>query len=236
MPRVASLLALVVLLLVGPATARAERWRRPVDGVVVGAFAYAREAPFAAGRRRGIDLRAAPGSVVRAACSGVVRFAGPTPRGRGVTVRCGRLRATHLGLGHVVVRRGAVVVAGARLGTLGPRGVLRLGARVEGDRFGYRDPLVLLGAGGALAPPPVLGPAPRRASRPPRPGSARVLAPPPARPRPASAPAPPAAFAALALVAAGLGLGALATRARRGSRARTRAAAGAGSGEAVVRR
>ena len=47
----------------------------PVPGEVVRAFAYAGD-PFARGHHRGLDLAAAPGAPVRAACSGRVTFAG----------------------------------------------------------------------------------------------------------------------------------------------------------------
>jgi hypothetical protein len=142
-----------LLLLPRPAGAAArERWRWPLHGDVVGAFHYTPRNAFAAGARRGIDIAASPGAAVRSACRGRVTFAGPVPGGRGlgVTVRCGDLVATHLGLGRVTVRRGAVVGAGRRLGLVGPAGRLRLGARRAAARFGYIDPLGLLGAD----PPP----------------------------------------------------------------------------------
>src|ERR687885_446502 len=141
----ASLLALLVPRpagAAGPSLLR-DRWRWPVHGDVAGRFAYARERPFAAGARRGIDIAAAPGAAVRSACRGRGTFAGAVPGGRGlgVTVRCGALVATHLGLGRLAVRRGAWVTAGTRLGALGPDGRFRLGARRAADRFGYVDPL-----------------------------------------------------------------------------------------------
>ena len=70
-----------VLVLAAPAHA----WRRPVPGPVARGFAYSPADPFAAGRHRGADFTARPGEAVRAACSGVVAYAG-----RGVvTLRCG---------------------------------------------------------------------------------------------------------------------------------------------------
>jgi hypothetical protein len=119
----------------------------------------------------------------------------------------------------VVVRPGARVRAGAALGAAGPAGRVRLGARLRGRRFGYVDPLRLLGPD-RPAPPPVapLG-------RAPRPGSAPTARRPAARPvvrvavpRPADAPAPaipPAAWAGLVLLAAGVPLGGLVRRGRR---------------------
>src|SRR4051794_36779348 len=124
----ASLFALLVPRPAGAAPSlRDHRWRWPEDGTVVGRFAYARSAPFTAGARRGIDIAAAPGAAVRAACRGRVAFAGAVPGGRGlgVTVRCGALVATHLGLVRLAVRRGAPVGPRARLGSGGPGGAAR---------------------------------------------------------------------------------------------------------------
>lgn len=175
MPRRALALVVVLAPCCGPVTdVRAgERWRRPVEGRVVAGFAYDREAPFVAGRRRGIDLVARPGAVVRAACSGRVSFAGRVPgrASQGVTVRCGRLVATHLGL-VPRVRRGVAVARGAPVGVLGASGVLRLGARQGEDRFGYVDPRALLGGGGPPVPVPVPALRPGRRS----PGLARRVA------------------------------------------------------------
>src|SRR5689334_22971110 len=165
MPRSAlsSLLVVAVLAVVfagaGPAGA-GERWRRPVPGgAVAGAFDFERAAPYQRGRRRGIDLSGRPGAPVLAACTGVVTYRGRVPgrSGRGVSIRCGRLVATELGLSATTVRRGGAVTAGARIGTLGPAGRLRLGARVATDRHGYLDPLALMGDEHApVAPPPAV--------------------------------------------------------------------------------
>jgi hypothetical protein len=227
---------LLALLLPRPAAAAAhERWRWPLHGDVVGAFRYTPGHPFAAGARRGIDIAAPRGATVRAACLGRVTFAGPVAGGRGlgVSVRCGALVATHLGLGRLAVRRGAWVAAGARLGVVGAAGRLRLGARRRSARFGYVDPLGLLGAG----PPPVgRGPGPSPLGRAPRGPLAPRLAPPPGRlaPRPARAEAdaaasrapgvPGLAWGGLVLLAAGLPLGGLMHRRRRRRAARALAA------------
>jgi murein DD-endopeptidase MepM/ murein hydrolase activator NlpD len=218
-----------VLALVMPrGAAGAGGWRWPLRGPVVGAFHVWPHAPFARGQRRGIDVSAPPGTVVRAACSGRVMFAGPLPRrGLAVSVRCGALVATHLGLGRLAARTGSRVVAGAPLGRLGASGRLRLGARRAGDRRGYLDPLTLLRD--EASAPPHLGPAPR-AWRPRPPRRARPV------PRPLAAPTRPAptpattsrhlawpAYPALALVAGALPVGGLVRRRRRraGAVART---------------
>lgn len=143
------LLASLLLWLMAPANADGSPmpWRLPVGrATLIGPFRFDRARPFAAGQRRGVDLAARRGAPVLAACAGRVTYAGPVPRGgRGVSVRCGALIATHLGLSRVRVGRGAVVLAGQRLGDVGPAGVVRLGARVAGRRWGYVDPLALLG-------------------------------------------------------------------------------------------
>jgi hypothetical protein len=237
-------LALLALLVPRPPAGGAalhERWRWPVRGDVVGAFRYAPRHPFAAGGRRGVDIAAAPGAVVRSACAGRITYAGPVPgRGLGVTVRCGALVATHLGLGRLAVRRGARLRPGGRLGAVGSAGRLRLGARRAAERFGYVDPLRLL----APDPPPAghaptapLGRAPQARRLPPAPAPVAqppVPAVPPAPspvaprpvPRPRARPAaatrapvagsiPRAAWGGLVLLAAGVPLGGLVRRRRR---------------------
>jgi murein DD-endopeptidase MepM/ murein hydrolase activator NlpD len=207
-----------VVALLLPRGAAGAGWRWPLRGPVVGAFHLSPRAPFARGQRRGIDVSAPPGAVVRAACAGRVSYAGPVPRrGLAVSVRCGALAATYLGLGRLAVRAGSRLAAGQGLGTLGPAGRLRLGARRAADRRGYLDPLSLLA--GDRPAPPRLGPAPR----PVRPRAGRRRARPAARPRafvPGSAPASPRlpwpAYPALALVASALPVGGLMRRRRRG--------------------
>lgn len=141
---------------VGAATA-AQRWRMPVPtAAVIGAFSFEPAAPYAGGQRRGIDLRGVAGARVVAACAGVVTYAGRVPGwGRGISLRCGGLVATELGLGSVAVGRGARLWPGATVGRLAPRGLLRLGARRVGVRQGYVDPLGLLGGGERPVPPAV---------------------------------------------------------------------------------
>ena len=154
-----------------------------------------------------------------------------------MSVRCGALVATHLGLDRPAVRRGAVVAAGDRLGRVGPSGRMRLGARRAAARFGYVDPLALLA--GDQDPGPPAGPAPAPVPRgrspllaPPRPANAPRLVRPAGAPRPLSAPAadprvpaagpadpapaiPGLAWAGLVVLAAGIPLGGLIHRRRR---------------------
>jgi hypothetical protein len=211
-------LAVVALLTTLLVTSRAEAaWRWPVGGEVARAFLVRPSEPYGAGQHRGVDLAARPGTVVRSACTGRVRFAGRIAASGGVvSVRCGALVATYLELGAVHVARGRRVRAGQRLGVVGADAHLHLGAR-EARSGRYVDPLTLLRA----PRPPSLGPAPvqRRPARPraPLPAPRRVPA---ARPVAAREPGgvPAIAWVGLALAAAGLPLGAVVTRARRTAR------------------
>jgi murein DD-endopeptidase MepM/ murein hydrolase activator NlpD len=172
----------------GAGSAVARGWIRPVDGAVARAFSVGPDR-FAAGQHRGVDLAAAPGSPVRAACGGRVSFAGRVPGGgRTVSVRCGALIATYQHLGGVAVARGQVVMPGGRIGRIGragaaaPRPHVHLGARVAATGQ-YRDPLALL----AGAPRGPLAPVPWARRSPPTPAARR---PPPRWLRPARAPRP----------------------------------------------
>jgi Peptidase family M23 len=194
--------AVIALVFADPAIAG---WRPPVRGEVARVFDPGR--PFEAGRHRGVDLAAPPGTEVRAPCAGEVAFAGPVAAaGRVVTLRCGTWRVTHLPLAATAVRAGAAVEPGALLGTVaatpGHAG-LHLGVRREGTRFGYVDPLRFLAT--RRAPPP-LGPAPRPV-RPPRAAPPSLRAPVPADSnRGLHTPfAPWPAWLGLALVLAGAG-------------------------------
>jgi hypothetical protein len=232
-----SRLVLVVLVAAGLSlsdgvAAASGRWRMPLPhAVLVGGFTFDRVTPYAGGQRRGVDLRGAPGARVVAACAGTVAYAGRVPGwGRGVSLRCGGLMATELGLVSASVVRGARVWPGAGVGRLAARGVLRLGARRVGAVHGYVDPLRLLSQGDRFALPSV---APRDAPalRPPpdatppgvpvvirHPSSAVV---PSAVARPAVAALPQGGafpwpmWAGLALLAAAAGGGGVARRRRR---------------------
>jgi hypothetical protein len=226
------LLAVLTLAVPGRAAVAStthDRWRRPLPGAAVArTFSFDPAAPYLRGRRRGIDFRGRPGAPVLAVCGGTVTHAGRVPGwGPGVTVRCGALVATELGLGAPAVRRGQRVRAGAVLGRLGGRGVLRLGARRAGGRQAYVDPLALLaGEPSVGAPPPVVAPpAPgtRRAPLPPAPRVPRPVPRPSRAADPAAAHLPWPIWAGLGLLAAGAGGGGAARR-RRGRRPVTGAA------------
>jgi hypothetical protein len=210
MPLVAVVaLTLLSLIVVPPAEAA---WRWPLRGEVRRPFAVTAARPYDAGQHRGVDLAARPGSVVRSACAGRVRFAGRIASSGVVSVRCGALVATYLELGAVHAVRGRRVGAGARLGAVGPAAHLHLGAR-EARSGRYVDPLTLLRTprGPTLGPAPDVAP-PARAPRAPAPRVAPVTGPEPAG-------VPVVVWVGLALVAAGLPIGGLLVRQR--SRQRT---------------
>jgi Peptidase family M23 len=194
----------------------------PVDGEVTRGFDPG--LPYEGGRHRGVDLAAAPGTPVRAACGGPVAFAGRIGGTGIVTLRCGSWRVTHMPLATITAR--GHVARGAPVGTVAASSVhhgLHLGVRRHGTRFGYVDPLRFLAR---RSPPVPLGRGPRGRARGPRPAprlvrppraarprsAPRLVRPPRAaprlvgRPRPSSPLAPWPAWAGLALVLAGAGL------------------------------
>jgi hypothetical protein len=152
--------ALLLAVLASPAAAA---WRPPVDGALTRPFAVTAN-PFEAGQHRGIDLRAAPGTPVRAPCTGRVVVAGRVGTSGGVvTLRCGPWRVTHMPLAAITVRAGTPVTRGARLGTVArstTHAGLHIGVRRDGSPFGYVDPLRFL-TPAPTAPLPPLGRAPR---------------------------------------------------------------------------
>lgn len=199
-------------------------WRPPVDGPVTRGFDLGRS-PYEGGHHRGVDLAAPPGTAVRAPCSGRVVVAGQVgTSGLVVTLLCGRWRVTHLPLGAVAVRRGAVASRGAVLGTVArsrAHSGLHVGVRRDGTRFGYVDPLRFLRAGRPVSPTPLgrRGPRPRAWPLPPGSSPRRVAARAPAGSRPVAARAPAGsspirggdlapwpAWAGLVLVLAGVGV------------------------------
>jgi murein DD-endopeptidase MepM/ murein hydrolase activator NlpD len=227
-------ISLVAWLVVVPVAAAS--WQRPVGGPLQRAFTVLPDR-YARGQHRGVDLGAPEGAPVRAACGGRVRFAGRVPGG-GLTVSvvCGRLVATYQHLGTLATRRGAGVLSGAVLGSVGRSGLapgvrahLHLGARelVSGR---YVDPLALFGASPRAAPP--VGRAPRAAPLGPAPPALRRrpgLVPEPLgrgfEPRAAPATQPPlVVWAGLAAFALGLPLGGLVRLRRRRRAARSTAA------------
>jgi hypothetical protein len=167
--------------------------------------------PFAAGRHRGADFAAAPGTAVRAACRGRVVVAARIGGSGVVTVACGPWRVSLLPLARIAVRAGVTVGAGDPLGQAGASPThagVHLGVRRAGRRFGYVDPLRFVRARRPAPPGPTPAPAGRRriAHRGP------VAAAPAAAPAPAhAAPLAPwpawAGLAALLLAAGGGGLG-----------------------------
>ena len=171
-PLAAAIIALVAsaAALLSTAAAAAS-WRAPVHGPVLRGFAYSASAPFTRGARRGADFAARRGEHVVAPCGGRITFAGRVPRfGPALSIRCGALVATLLRVR--AMRRGDV----ARDAIVGrATGDVRLGARRAADRFGYVDPLALIGAGRPVGPAP-LAPAPLRAPQRPRPAAAHHAA------------------------------------------------------------
>jgi peptidase M23-like protein len=133
-------------------------WSCPVDGPVLRPFVFGDD-PYAGGQHRGIDIGAPPETPVRAASAGTVSFAGTVPSGgRTVTVQTeGGLSVTYLELGALRVARGAEVVEGDPIGTVGPVAHVHLGVRVTADPHGYRDPLLFLPA--RVEAPPQADPA-----------------------------------------------------------------------------
>jgi Peptidase family M23 len=163
-------LLLIAVVLALPSTASARTWRWPAEGQVVQHFAYEQRDPFAKGQHRGIEIAAARGTRVRAACAGDVRFAGTVPRhGRTVSVTCGPFVATYLHLSSMAVRRGQRLAPGQHLGNATAR--LHFGIRRRADRFAYVDPLSLLPADPLGPAPPPLAAGPRRRVRPTAPPS-----------------------------------------------------------------
>lgn len=129
--------------------AREAPWRPPVTPVVVERPFAAPTGPYAPGHR-GVDLRADPGSIVRAPAPGVVRVAGPVAGKAVVSIEhphriLGRVgwRTTYEG---VVAR----VDVGDRVDAGDPLGVVIAHEHTPGVHWGlkngrvYADPMLLL--------------------------------------------------------------------------------------------
>jgi hypothetical protein len=189
----ALVVAVLAILAIVPPRAAAAGWRAPAAGPVTRAFDLGPD-PFAAGRHRGVDFAAAPGSPVRAACTGRVVVAADIGTSGGVvTIACGPWRVSHLPLARIAVFAGRHVSAGDRIGSAARSRVhagIHLGVRRAGNPFGYVDPLRFIHP--EHAPPPA-GPAGRRGrGRRPIAAGRRVRAPSPPRvpaARPVGAPA-----------------------------------------------
>src|SRR5262245_38149767 len=137
---VAVVLAAATVLLL-PAAAHAWTW--PSGGAVLRPFSVGSD-PYAGGEHRGIDVAGDLASTVRAPAGGRVTFAGSvpasglvvsieTPEGYTVTL-------THLGSISASIARGAVLVEGVAVGTIGAtdapevdRPYVHLGVRVTTD-------------------------------------------------------------------------------------------------------
>ena len=150
MNRYLVLLPVLVAFLVGAAPATAWTW--PVGGPVLQQFQLGDD-PYAADQHRGIDVGGASGVPVRAPAAGTVTFAGTVPGGgRTVTIETpDGFAVTVLHLGSTAVARGASVLEGEAVGTLGQSGdvehaepYVHLGVRLAADPHGYLDPLALL--------------------------------------------------------------------------------------------
>src|SRR5262249_30661378 len=112
-------------------------------------YSFDPQVPKAPGQHRGIDVAGSLGGVVRAPAGGVVSFAGTVPgNGKCVTIETAdgwSVTLTHLG--SFTVTKGASVVEGDGVGTIGPSdepGVsdphVHLGIGLTNDEYGYVDP------------------------------------------------------------------------------------------------
>ena len=199
MKRLVALLPVLIAFQAGAPPALAWTW--PVDGPVLRPFSLGDD-PYAAGQHRGIDVAAASGSPVRAPVAGSVSFAGTVPGGgRTVTLLTeDGYAVTLVHLGGIATARGAPVVEGAVVGTIGPsgdaehpQGYIHLGVRAADDPNGYLDPLGLLPVR-EVAPPVADLVEGTDSPKEPAPTPDPVTAPAPVLPEeaPAAPPAPPA--------------------------------------------
>lgn len=141
-----AILAVLVLALmpIGPGVAGSSPGVPPVPGVVVQEF-DAPEHRYAPGHR-GVDLRAEPGTTVRAVRGGVIAWSGPVAGTVYVTIDHGGGLSTTYGGVSSMVGIGDHVGAGHTLGSVASgRTHLDWGARLR-ERAGFRyiDPMLLL--------------------------------------------------------------------------------------------
>ena len=141
---------LAVVLL--PARALAvSRFAWPLDGRLTRGFEKAR-GPYGEGGHQGLDIEAPPGSPVKSAADGTVRWTGELPRGRCISIgHEGGEVTTCLGLDRLDVHSGERVRLGQVIGTLAggsddssPSNHLHFGASVGGTPL---DPRVLMSGG-----------------------------------------------------------------------------------------
>ena len=141
--------AVILLFLLLPATRAGAQtgWLiPPVDGVVADRFRPPR-VDWGPGHR-GVDYAVAPGTVVRAAGSGTVAFAGEVAGFPAVTIRhAGGLATTYSILSSISVHEGETVGAGQWIGEVGEAHPdtgtgLHLGVKLDGE---YVDPESYLG-------------------------------------------------------------------------------------------
>jgi len=98
----------------------ASAWTWPIEGYVVRAFMLGDD-PYAAGQHRGIDVAAGLGASVRAPIGGLVSFRGFVPSGGlTLTIETDEGHSVTLQqLAAISVAKGARVVEGATIGTVG---------------------------------------------------------------------------------------------------------------------
>src|SRR3954471_11446558 len=94
------LVALTLLTALGACASADAAWAPPVRGGPTRLFRLGAN-PFVAGQHRGVDLAAAPAERVRAACGGIVRFAGRIAGTGTVSVTCGRWRVSYAPLDRI---------------------------------------------------------------------------------------------------------------------------------------
>ena len=153
---------LAALAVAGPAKA----WTWPASGPVLLPYSFDPDHPYGAGQHRGIDVGGGAGETILAPAGGVISFAGTVPgSGKSVTILTpDGWSVTLTQLGSIAVAKGAVVVEGGTIGTIGPSGdpevsgaYVQLGVRHADDDQGYVDPQTLLPSRPASPSVPAVG-------------------------------------------------------------------------------